>query len=46
MAACRGALNDSYKTDICLMHTPQTIALACILVVNYPIFMPVLNLAT
>ncbi|KAK9821703.1 hypothetical protein WJX74_010599 [Apatococcus lobatus] len=25
------ALNDSYKTDVCLMHTPQTIALACIL---------------
>ena len=33
---CRAALNDSYRTDVCLTHTPQTIALACVMLVGLP----------
>lgn len=25
----RAVLNDSYRTDVCLLHPPQTIAVAC-----------------
>ena len=28
-SACRAVLNDSYRTDICVMYSPQLIAMAC-----------------